>query len=218
VLFLDSADPDQCERWVAGGVAQGVTTNATILARSDEPSVTLAVKRILAHDPAEVHAQVLPEGDDEAFEHAVALAEVDRRVRVKIPFVTSEGRHRAALIRRACAAGIPVNVTACTSLAQLHAALSLGPAYVSVLWCRTRDAGFDPARTVEAVAGRRDRLGAGTRIVIGSIRAGEDVTDALAQATDIVTVPPPILRDWLDSPSSVEMARQFARDAAGLTA
>ncbi|MEU3860086.1 transaldolase family protein [Streptomyces sp. NPDC028722] len=218
LLFLDSAAAEDCAAWVGSGVVRGVTTNATILVRAGVSSVSAAVKEILTAEPGEVHAQVVSEDDEEALRQARELAGLDPRVRVKIPFVTSYGRHRAALIRRARAAGVPVNVTVCTSLAQLHTALSLEPEYLSVLWCRTRDAGEAPARIVAALAARRDRTGADTRLLIGSIREPADVTAALNAPCDIVTVPPAILGPWLDSPRSVEMARQFASDARGLVA
>ncbi|MBB5868324.1 transaldolase [Allocatelliglobosispora scoriae] len=194
-----------------------MTTNATILRRAGELAVGVAVKNILAHEPDELHVQVISEDDGQAFDQAVQLAELDSRIRVKIPFVTSQGRYRAALIRRAIAVGIPVNVTACTSLPQAFTALSLGPAFVSILWCRTRDAGEDPAQAVADIARRRDRFSGDTRLVIGSIRECDDVTLALRSPADIVTVPPQILETWMQAPGSVAMASQFALDAAELT-
>jgi transaldolase len=218
MLFLDSAAADDCAKWVTTAVVRGVTSNTTILTRAGETSVSAAVKRILAHEPEELHAPVLSEDDDEAFAQAEALAGLDPRVKIKIPIVASTGRYRSALIRRALASELPVNVTACISLPQLYVALSLGPGYVSVLWRRSRDAGADPAQMVRALAARRDLCGLNTHIVIGSIREPEDVTEALAQPADIVTVPPPVLDAWLASPASLVLAGQFAADAAGLTA
>ncbi|WP_181140305.1 transaldolase family protein [Streptomyces sp. Ru62] len=218
LLFLDSARDEDCTDWLQTGVVHGVTTNSTILARAGATSVSTAIKGILGHAPAEVHAQVLSEQDEVAFRQAIELAALDPRVRVKIPFVTSEGRRRAALIRRVREAGVSVNVTVCTSLAELYAALSLAPDYLSVLWCRTRDAGEDPAQVVRAVAARRAVTGVGTRLIVGSIREPGDVTAALGGPCDVVTVPPAVLGKWLDSPPSVVMARQFATDAEGLVA
>lgn len=218
MLYLDSAAADECETWVGSGTVRGVTTNATILARAGAGSVSAAVKGILDWGPDEVHAQVLSESDDEAFDQATGLAGLDPRVRVKIPLVTSAGRHRAGLIRRAGQAGIPVNITVCTSQAELYLGLSLEPDYLSMLWCRTRDAGEDPARVLRALAARRDAAGIRTRLLIGSIRTPEDVTDALEAPSDVVTVPPAVLGPWLAGSRSAEMARQFAADAAGLVA
>lgn len=218
MLFLDSVGIDDCTSWVATEIVSGVTCNATILAKAGETSVSAAVRRILALEPMEVHAPVLSECDDEAFAQAKMLAEIDPRVKVKIPIVASAGRYRSALIRRACASRLPVNVTASISLPQLYYALSLDPGYISVLWCRLRDAGTDPAQVVCSLAKRRDLFGLNTRIVIGSIREPNDVTEALTQPADIVTVPPSILEDWLASPASLGMAAQFAADAEGLTA
>jgi hypothetical protein len=71
------------------------------------------------------------------------------------------------------------------------------------------DAGTDLAQVVRSLAKRRD-----TRIVMGSIREPDDVTEALTQPAGIVAVPPSILEDWLASPASPGMAAQFAADAA----
>jgi transaldolase len=218
MLFLDSIGIDDCATWVATEIVSGITCSTTILAKAGEISVSAAVRRILALEPMEVHALVLSECDDEAFAQAKMLAELDPQVKVKIPIVASAGRCRSALIRRSCVSQLPVNVTASISLPQLYYALSLGPGYISVLRCRLRDAGTDPAQVVRSSAKRRDLFSLKTRIVMGSIREPDDVTEALTQPADIVTVPPLILEDGLDSPASLGMAAQFAADAAGLTA
>ncbi|MET7458187.1 transaldolase family protein [Streptomyces sp. NPDC005574] len=215
---MDSVTAEHCTDWLQTGLIHGVTTNSTLLAKAGATSVSSTVKRILASGTAEVHAQVLSEADAEAAQQAMALASLDPRVRVKIPFVTSGGRCRAGLIRRVRDAGVKVNITVCTSRAELYAALLLHPEYLSLLWCRTRDAGEDPAQAVRAVAARRDQTSGDTRLVIGSIREPADVTAALDTPCDIVTVPPAVLEQWIDHPRSVEMARQFATDAEGLVA
>jgi len=94
VLFLDSADDNAA--WVTTAIVRGVTTNSTILTKAGESSVSTAVKRLLAGEPGELHVQVTSEQDDEAFDQARTLARTDPRIRVKIPFVTSDGRYREA--------------------------------------------------------------------------------------------------------------------------
>nr|WP_260611462.1 transaldolase family protein [Streptomyces sp. WAC04770] len=218
LLYLDSAADGPCSDWIPTGLIHGVTTNSTLVAKAGATSVSSTVKRILDSGAAEVHAQVLSEADAEAYQQATALASLDPRVRVKIPFMTSAGRCRATLIRRVRDAGVKVNVTVCTSRAELYAALLLQPEYLSLLWCRTRDAGEDPAQAVRAVATRRALTSTGTRLLIGSIREPADVTAALDTPCDIVTVPPALLEQWIGHPRSMEMARQFATDAEGLIA
>lgn len=217
MLYLDSARATDCADWWQTGIVSGITTNSTILTRSGATSLSATILKLLSCGPGEVHAQVLSEADEDAFSQAVSLAALDPRVRVKIPFVTSRGRSRAALIRRVRKAGVKVNITVCTSRSELYAALALAPEYLSILWCRTRDAGEEPAAVVQAVAARRSLTGSQTKLVIGSVREPGDITAALDSPCDIVTVPPELLDKWLVSPRSVDMARQFAKDAAGLT-
>ncbi|MFB7496516.1 transaldolase family protein [Streptomyces sp. NPDC056161] len=217
MLFLDSADVTRSQPWLDMAVVRGVTTNATLMRKAGVMPVQLVVKRLLDLDPGELHVQVLSEDEETAYGEALALADLDNRVRIKVPFVTSGGRYRTALIRRLQSSGVAVNVTACTSRAQAYAALALCPSYISLLWCRTRDAGESPAEVTAALARRRDRDAPDCRVLIGSIREGADVTAALDSCADIVTVPPAVLEDWLHSPASVAMAGQFAADAAELT-
>lgn len=217
MLYLDSAALADCTHWWPSGILHGVTTNSALMAAAGATSLTTTVKRILACGVPEVHAQVLSEQDGEALEQALVLAGLDPRIRVKIPFVTSQGRSRAALVRQAREAGVPVNVTVCTSRAELYAALALAPEYLSVLWCRTRDAGEDPAAVVRHLAERRELTGAATKLLVGSVREPADITAALDAPCDVVTVPPAVLQRWLDHPRSVEMAGQFAVGAARLT-
>lgn len=217
MLFLDSADVRRSQPWLGTAMVRGITTNATLLRRAGVAPVQLTVKRLLALDPGELHVQVLSEDEETAYGEALSLAALDDRVKVKVPFVTSAGRYRSALIRRLGESGVAVNVTACTSLAQAYAALALRPAYVSLLWCRTRDAGESPAQVTASLARRRDRDVPDCRVLIGSIREAADVTAALDSHADIVTVPPAVLEDWLSSRASVDMAAQFAADAAELT-
>ena len=216
MLFLDSADEAECAQWVGGAALQGVTTNATLLRRAGARSVSGTARRILALNPPELHVQVSTEDDDDAFQQAVELAGLDDRVRVKIPFVTAAGRFRAGLVLRCLREKIDVNITACTTLAQAYLALSLQPRYVSLLWCRTRDAGDDPRLAVDALVRRRDRMGAETRVLVGSVRDPRDVNEALESAADVVTVPAGVLAPWLHADASIAMARQFRDDAVEL--
>ncbi|MFG2133835.1 transaldolase family protein [Streptomyces sp. NPDC048751] len=216
MLFLDSADDAECAHWVATALVRGVTTNSTLLMKAGVKRATAAADRILGFGAPEVHVQVMAEEPERAFEQAGELAAFDPRIVVKIPFVTASGRLRTDVVGRCVETGIPVNVTACTTLAQGLAALAVGPRYVSLLWCRTRDTGEDPRRVVTSLVSRRDRLGNGTRALVGSVREPRDLTDALEAGADVVTVPPHVLGPWLSSDASLAMARQFRDDALGL--
>jgi len=213
MIFVDSAQYEQCAHWLSQSLVQGVTTNSSILRKADEHCLTDLAKRILAHNPRELRLQVISEASDEAFHQAETLAGLDDRIRVKVPFMTSQGHFRTSLISRCVDAGIRTNVTACTTMAQGFAAVALGVSHVSLLWCRMKDADVDPAEAVGQVARHRDRTGLPAAIVIGSIRDPRDVTDAVNAGADIVTVAPQILAVWLHSNGSVEMAQQFREDA-----
>ncbi|WP_341855842.1 transaldolase family protein [Brachybacterium sp. GPGPB12] len=216
-VFIDSADVEECARWFATGLVVGATTNSTLVRGAGAPSLRNLAGQLLALDPNESHLQVLSEDPAEAFDQAKTLGARDDRVRVKIPLLTGSGELRTSLISRCAQNGIKVNVTACTTPGQAMAAVGLGVSHVSLLWCRMRDAGINPARALEQVTAHRDRSGLSARTVIGSIREPADVSDALAAGADVVTVPPPVLRAWLAPDPSRLLAEQFSADSAYLT-
>ena len=179
-VYVDSADVEECAYWFATGLVVGTTANSTLVRTAGALSLCDLAGQLLALDPTELHLQVLPEDPAEAFDQARTLAAQGDKVRVKIPLLTGSGELRTSLISRCAQNGIKVNVTACTTPGQAMAAVGLGVSHVSLLWCRMRDAGINPARALKQVTAHRDRSGLSAKPVIGSIRKPADASDALA--------------------------------------
>lgn len=111
---------------------------------------------------------------------------------------------------------IAQNLTAVCSVGQVDKVLLHPSCIVSVFAGRIMDAGQDPLPVIEA-ARKTCAL-----VLWASVREPYNILQAEQAGCDIVTVPPVILRKWLDwngKPLEVvaeETVAQFVRDAEGL--
>jgi transaldolase len=226
-LFLDTADLDDIRELAAWGCFSGVTVNPVLLAkalpkyaeRADEYG-----KLWRADSPYREHAQkvlgVVPDDWDVSFEvyytdaesmakQADALASWDRRVRVKIP-LTEEGILAA---KRTIATKLNLTVVKSAAQAAIGMALwdGVGPGVelpcsawkdiiISMFCGRLHQAGQEWQRTLETICLTRAMHCAQVPILAASMKSPADIAAALSLGADIVTAPPEVYRDALDSP------------------
>jgi len=194
MLFIDSADLTDIAFAFDHGVVRGVTTNPLFL-KPEAHRETLP--KILSASTGPVSVQVSGARDTWQAQ-AKGLFGRDPRLVVKVPCVPEGLR----LVHRLYGNRLSFNVTGVMSAAQATVAAATGAGYVSVFWCRARDAKLDPADAIRAA--KRDSAS----VIVGSIRSPEDVVDALFAGADIVTVPPKILRAMFDHPKTDEFIEQ----------
>ncbi len=194
MLFIDSADLTDIAFAFDHGVVRGVTTNPLFLKPEQHREM---LPKILAASTGPVSVQVSGPRDT-WLSQAKRLFGTDPRIVVKVPCVPEGIR----LVHRLRGNRLSFNVTGVMSPTQAIVAIESDAGYVSVFWCRSRDAGFRPEAVVKLAAAAQ------SRVIVGSIRHPDDVAEAVLAGADIVTVPPKILAAMFDHPKTLEFIEQ----------
>ncbi len=213
-IFIDSADVNQIEAWLAQGVVDGVTTNPSIMFKdgvTDLQAGALRISKLLGDRPLSV--EVMSNDQEIMLEQGRLFATWARNIVIKIPIVNEFGESCLGVIHRLSQEGIAVNATAILSFNQAILAAKAGATYVSIFAGRVADEGNDPAATIKNVRRWLDDWSLSARIIVGSIRTVMDIQNAALAGAHIVTIPPQFLPKMVDHRYTRETVRQFMQDA-----
>jgi len=213
-IFIDSADVNQIEAWLAQGVVDGATTNPSIMFKdglTDLQAGALSISKLLGDRPLSI--EVTSNDQTTMIEQGRVFATWARNIVVKVPIVNEFGESCLGVIYRLSQEGIAVNVTAILSFNQAVLAAKAGATYVSIFAGRVADEGNDPAATIRNVRKWLDDWSFSVRIIVGSIRSVMDIQNAALAGAHIVTIPPQFLPQMVDHRYTRETVRQFMHDA-----
>jgi transaldolase len=227
-LFFDGANLHEMSACARSGLADGFTTNPTLMRQSGVRSYAEFAARALAFiGDAPISLPVLCDDLPGMLRQARIIAGWGPNVNVKVPACTPSGKPTWTVVRRLTEDGISVNVTAVMTLEQVAAAAAaVAPgvaSFVSVFAGRIADTGRDPVPVMrEAVAACADnpRL----RVIWASPREALNVYQADACGVHVIVLSSDLLaklvlrdRDLLDF--SRETVSMFYHDAlaAGYT-
>ena len=213
-IFIDSADVNQIETWMAQGVVDGATTNPSIMFKdgvTDLQMGALRISKLLGDRPLSV--EVTSNDQEIMLEQGRLFATWARNIVIKIPIVNEFGESCLGVIHRLSQEGIAVNATAILSFNQAILAAKAGENYVSIFAGRVADEGNDPATTIRNVRRWLDDWALSARIIVGSIRSVMDIQNAALAGAHIVTIPPQFLPKMVDHRYTRETVRQFVQDA-----
>jgi transaldolase len=107
--------------------------------------------------------------------------------------------------------GVRTNVTCMMNFNQAYLAALAGATYVSLFLGRVKDMGYDPLPIVSDLRALLDREGLAARIIAGSIRHPQDISDALRAGAHIVTATPAVLEKAIQNPQTDRTIAEFAR-------
>ena len=215
-LFLDSADPEQWERFLPLGIFHGVTTNPLLLRRAGQ-ACTLENLEILTRTAAglgarEIHLQTWGGSAGEMIRHGQELARLSQLgidVAVKVP-ATEEGLAVATRVRKS---GCRITLTAVYAPGQVLAAAGLNAAYAAPYLGRLDDAGRDGLATLTTMREILVHGNSATRLLVASLRTAGLVVDLARRGFDTLTFGPAVAVDLLDEELTAEAARDFQRAA-----
>lgn len=213
-IFVDSAVISEIEKWVGYGVADGVTTNPTLVLKAGVRDLEAHQKRIasLIH-PRPLSVEVTTNDLDEMVRQARTFAAWAPNIVVKIPIINADGIPCLGVISTLSQEDIRVNVTAMMSLGQLILATKAGATYVSIFAGRVADEGKDAAKLIREAAEWLRLWDYEARIIVGSIRGAIDIQQAAVAGAHIITIPPKMLRKMVDHKYTRATVDQFNADA-----
>jgi transaldolase len=205
-LFIDTGSVSEVEEIAAWGVLSGATTNPTLLAKEeDDPGD--AIRRICELVDGPVSGEVVSGTAREMVAEGRALAGLDDRVVVKVPF-SAEG---LSATRELASDGIPVNETLVFSAAQALLTVEAGATYVSCFMGRLDDISVNSEAVlreiVEALGPDRE-----AQVLAASLRSPMHAVTAARLGCEVATAPAKVLKAMLAHPLTESGIAKFADD------
>ncbi|ANV84975.1 transaldolase [Picosynechococcus sp. PCC 7003] len=209
MIYLDSAIATEATEAMAWGWVKGITTNPTLLAKSDAPpEVTL--KTLAAITPGELYYQLVSEDYEGMIREAHRAREIigDKLV-LKIP-ATFNGFQ--ALPR--LAPEISCSVTAIYQPTQALIAAEGGAKYAIAYVNRATNLQGDGGALLRSMKALLQ--GSETTILAASLKSAAEITYAMVSGADHITVPFALLKTLTTHPLSEETKAEFNRLGCGL--
>ncbi|RPJ42785.1 MAG: fructose-6-phosphate aldolase [Candidatus Latescibacterota bacterium] len=206
-FFLDSADVNEIREAASFGIADGVTTNPTLLAKQggDPFRVLEAIAREIE---GPVNAEVIGEGRDTIVREGRKLREIAPNICVKIP-MTKEGLRA---VRVLSGEGIDTTVTLVFSSSQALLAAKAGATYVCPFVGRLDDIGQVGMDVIREIAAIYQAHPIRTEILAASIRSPLHVVEAALAGAHIATVPFGVVEQMLRHPLTDIGIEKFLAD------
>ena len=208
-IFLDTSDVNVISKHCESGLIDGVTTNPTLMMQAGRNPIDV-IKDISAlfPDDSSISAEVVADTAEEMISQAKQYYSISSNITIKVP-CTEEGLKACKVLS---AKNIPVNVTLIFSATQAILCAKAGAKYVSPFVGRCEDNGLSGIGLIESIRTIYDRNNIDTQILAASIRTTEHVTNAFIAGTDIVTLPPPILKEMYKHDLTDQGIDQFDKD------
>ncbi len=209
MIYLDSALVSEAQEAVKLGWVKGITTNPTLLAKSDlAPETTL--KKLAAISPGELYYQ-LTASDVEGMlaEGRQAFELIGEKTVLKVP-ATSVGFQVVAVLSKE----IPCAVTAIYSGAQAAVSQEAGAIYAIAYVNRATRLLGDGLALVREMANVLQ--GSSTEILAASLKSPEEAAATMQAGAHHLTLPLSILQAMTTHELSQQTVEDFAKNGRGI--
>lgn len=209
MIYLDSASISDAQAAEKLGWVKGITTNPTLLAKSDLPPET-TLKQLSEISPGELYYQLMAtEFENMLSEGRAAYEIIGEKTVLKIP-ATAVGFQAVAVLSRE----IPCAVTAIYSAAQAAVSQEAGAKYAIAYVNRATRLLGDGLALVREMASVLK--GSTTEILAASIKSPEEAAAALQAGAHHLTVPLNMLQAMSTHKLSEETVADFAKNGHGI--
>lgn len=206
-FFVDTANVDAIKEINELGLADGVTTNPTIISREGRDFKTV-VKEICSIVDGPVSAEVTGTTSEEMIKEARKIATWAKNIVIKIP-MTMEGMRAVNVLSKE---GIKTNVTLVFSVSQGLMAIKAGATFISPFVGRLEDIGSDPFALIADLRDIIDFYGFDTQIIAASIRNKTHVEKVAKVGAHIATIPEGIFKKMSEHPLTTKGIETFTKD------
>lgn len=206
-FFVDTANVDAIKEINELGLADGVTTNPTIISREGRDFETV-VKEICSIVDGPVSAEVTGTTSEEMIKEARKIATWAKNIVIKIP-MTMEGMKAVNVLSKE---GIKTNVTLVFSVSQGLMAIKAGATFISPFVGRLEDIGSDPFALIADLRDIIDFYGFDTQIIAASIRNKTHVEKVAKVGAHIATIPEGIFKKMSEHPLTTKGIETFTKD------
>jgi transaldolase len=208
-FFVDSANVQDIKKVVELGLADGVTTNPSLIAGQGVDGFKRVIAEICALVDGPVSAEVLSTHYDGMVEEGLELSTIADNVCIKLP-MTREGLKACCFFRDK---GIMTNMTLCFSAGQALLAAKCGATFVSPFIGRLDDitqVGLDLIQQIRIIYDNYPALE--TQILTASVRSPAHLTEAAKIGSDVATAPPHVILSLVDHPLTDIGLKKFMDD------
>jgi transaldolase len=206
-FFIDSADIKEIREAAAMGLADGVTTNPSLVAKTGRKfrDVLFEICDVVK---GPVSAEVTGVKYDDIMREARELAALRKNIVVKIPLIP-EG---LKAVKTCTDEGIKTNVTLCFSANQALLAAKAGASYISPFVGRLDDISMDGMQLVEEILEIYNNYGFQTEVLVASVRHPIHVQQAARLGAHVATCPMSVLLQLSKHPLTDSGLAKFLSD------
>ncbi len=209
-IFIDTANIKEIEEILPWGVISGVTTNQKIFSNEKGIDFKTRVHEILSLIDAPLSIELTKTNDTDTalIQEAKEYSNWNpKNIVIKIPmFANGRGLTLANKLHQE---NIKTNVTCLITTNQVLLAALTGATYASVFFCRVRDSGGDPIKVIAESKRILQESKLPTKIIAGSIRTPDDVTQAAAAGAHIITITPKVLKQMPFHQKTEDTIKEF---------
>jgi len=206
-FFIDTANVDEIKEAHAMGMADGVTTNPSLIAKEGRVFEEV-IREICEIVDGPISAEVISLEVEGMVKEARELAKIHPNVVIKIP-MTVDGLKAT---RQLAAENIKTNVTLIFSPLQALMAAKAGASFVSPFVGRIDDLSSDGMQLVEQIAEIYANYAFETEIIVASIRNPLHVLNSALVGADIATIPFSVLSKLAAHPLTDKGLKAFLAD------
>ena len=208
-FFVDTADVDAIRELADLGIADGVTTNPSLILKSGR-DILEVTREIAEMIPGPVSAEVVALEADAMIAEGRKLAKIAPNIAVKVP-LTWDGLKTCRVLSDE---GTMVNVTLCFSANQALLAAKAGATFISPFIGRLEDINLDGMDLIRDIREIYDNYNFKTEILAASIRTVNHVTQCALTGADVMTAPPNVIKALASHPLTDKGLEQFMKDWA----
>ena len=206
-FFVDSANIEEITKLKNLGLADGVTTNPSLILKAGRDFQSIA-KDICELIEGPVSLEVSSSSIDQMRAEAEKLRVISENVVVKLP-MTWNG---LKVCQDLANSGIKVNMTLCFTANQAILAAKAGAEFVSPFVGRLDDTKIDGVGLIKEIRTIYDNYSFRTKILAASIRSLEHIKNCAIAGAEAVTAPPAILRELVSHPLTDKGLEIFLSD------
>src|SRR5882757_8231495 len=207
-FFLDTANLDEIRNAAAFGIADGVTTNPTLISKEGNVDFKEHIAAICKIVSGPVSAECTSEDAEGMVAEGREYSKIAPNVVIKCP-LTREGLKATRALNDE---GIRVNVTLCFSAAQAILAAKAGASFISPFLGRLDDIGENGLVLLSTIVEIYSNYGWKTEVLAASLRNPIHVIEAARMGADIGTMPFKVIDQLFNHPLTDKGQAQFLAD------
>ena len=207
-FFLDTANLDEIREGAALGLADGVTTNPSLIAKEGNVDFKQHIAAICEIVQGPVSAECTSEDAEGMLREGRDYSKIAPNVVIKCP-LTREGLKATRVLNDE---GIRVNVTLCFSAAQAILAAKAGASFISPFLGRLDDIGENGLVLLQDIVEIYENYDWKTEVLAASIRSPIHVIEAARMGADIATMPFKTALQLFQHPLTDKGQAQFLAD------